>query len=332
MINDPYDSVNELITRHLAGETSADEEKELLAWINLSDGNRRHYQSLEKAFTLTGSHFAPRPAAEIPINVDREWERFTGAIGVRKTRALHPSRVWLRVAATVLLLLATGAILYYFASGETVAYHTASNNEKITLPDGSAVVLNRHSSLSYDAGFGDKDRTVHLRGEAFFDVRPDAANPFVVVTDKATVRVLGTSFNVNAYDSLQEVEVIVETGIVSLASKDTDENVELAAGERGVYSKTTARISSAVNDDVNFLSWNTQRMVFRETGLRAVIETLEKTYDADITVDTEIPSSCLVTVTFDHQTLESVLKVLESTLNLKYTLDGKKVVITEAGC
>jgi ferric-dicitrate binding protein FerR (iron transport regulator) len=91
-------------------------------------------------------------------------------------------------------------------------------------------------------------------------------------------------------------------------------------------------VVSAVNQDVNFLSWNTGRLVFVENDLRSVLETLKKTYHADIVIRTDIPVSCIVTVTFDQQSLESVLKVLESTLNLKYVINGNTVEITEAGC
>ncbi|MEX1240996.1 MAG: FecR domain-containing protein [Cyclobacteriaceae bacterium] len=333
MINDNDDSVNELITKHLAGETSADEERELFAWVNFSEANRRHYHDLKKAFQLTERHFITPPSEDLPIDVDKEWDHFTESLGAAKrTHPLPTSRVWLRIAATLLLLMATGGILYYFTSPETLVYQTAANKQTVTLPDGSRVILNRYTSLSYDPDFADKNRTVNLDGEAFFEVQPDASQPFIVRTEKATVQVLGTSFNVNAYDSLDEVQVIVKTGVVSLRSNQTDEKVELVEGQKGIYSRTNERIASAANDDVNFLSWSTQHMVFVDSDLRSVIETLERTYHAEITIGTEIPPSCIVTVTFDQQTLESVLKVLESTLNLKYTINGNKVEITEAGC
>lgn len=331
-MTDPnHDTINELITKHLSGESSAEEQKQLSAWINASEQNRKQYQDLEKAFALTEQHFAP--TQDLPVDVDREWDRFTEAIGPSvKTRQLSRSRVWLRIAATLLLLLATGGILYYFSAPETTVFQTADNKEMITLPDGSQVTLNRNSSLTYEPEFGEQSRTVNLRGEAFFDVEADAAKPFIILTQNARVEVLGTSFNVNAYDSLQEVEVIVQTGVVSLQPKAGDQKVQLAAGQKGIYSKAKEQVSVTVNDDVNFLSWNTQHLVFVESDLASVLRTLGKTYHADIRVSADIPETCIVTVTFDNQTLESVLKVLESTLNLKYTIQGNKVEITEAGC
>ncbi|MEX2235499.1 MAG: FecR domain-containing protein [Cyclobacteriaceae bacterium] len=328
-----YDSINELITKHLAGEASVDEQRELSAWIQSNPENQRHFKDLKKAFDLTETHFTLPPPEGLKIDVDQEWDHFTEATGIRKTtRPLSPSRVWLKIAASVLLLIAASGILYYYTSQKTTVYQTAENKETITLPDGSTVTLNRYSHLSYDPDFGGKNRTVNLEGEAFFDVERDTNRPFTILTEKTMVQVLGTSFNVNAYDSLQSVEVIVETGIVSLQPKTGQQKLQLVAGQKGIYSKTKGELTRARNDDINFRSWNTQRIVFVENDLRSVIETLKKTYNADIRISTDIPSLCSVTVTFDHQTLESVLKVLESTLNLKYTIVGNRVEITEAGC
>lgn len=326
------DTVNELITKHLAGEASADEQKELFTWISQNEENKRHYNHLKNAFVLTEQHFDVPASDDLNINIDEEWDHFTEAIGEKRIRRLSPAQRWLRIAATVLLIMTTGGLLYYFTTPDSTVYQTAANKETVTLPDGSLVTLNRYTLLSYEPGFGDEDRTVNLEGEAFFEVEPDPNKPFIILTAKARVQVLGTSFNVNAYDSLNEVEVIVRTGIVSLQAKAGNEKVQLLAGEKGIYTKTEQQLVSIVNDDVNFLSWNTERIVFVENDLRSVIETLRKTYHANISISMDIPPTCMVTVTFDHQSLESVLKVLESTLNLKYTINGNTIEITEAGC
>jgi ferric-dicitrate binding protein FerR (iron transport regulator) len=328
-----HDSINELITRHLAGETSADEQRELAAWIHSNPENERHFNDLKKAFDLVENHFALPASEDIRIDLDQEWHHFTEITGLRRsTRHLSPSRVWLRIAASLLLIMFFGGILYYYTSTNTIIYETAANKETVTLPDGTVIALNRYSQLSYERDFADKNRTVHLEGEAFFDVEANTHKPFIILTEKTTVQVVGTSFNVSAYDSSQSVEVIVETGIVSLQPKTGDQKLQLVAGQKGIYSKSKGELTRTDNDDINFRSWNTQHIVFVENDLRSVIETLKRTYNADIRISTDIPASCSVTVTFDNQTLESVLRVLESTLNLKYTIVGNKVEITEAGC
>jgi ferric-dicitrate binding protein FerR (iron transport regulator) len=288
---------------------------------------------MKKAFDLADQHFAVPIADELPIDLDREWNHFTDSIGQQKTSArLSPAQLWLRIAASIVLLMVVGGLLYYYTSPDQAIYQTAANKQTVVLPDGSEVTLNRYTTLSLDADFAKENRILTLKGEAFFKVQGDAGKPFVILTKNATVQVVGTSFNVNAYDSLLEVEVIVTTGIVSLQTKGGTEKVKLVAGQKGIYSETTEKIVSAVNQDVNFLSWNTGRLVFVENDLRSVLETLKKAYHTDIVIRTDIPVSCIVTVTFDQQTLESVLKVLESTLNLKYVINGNTVEITEAGC
>ena len=334
MATENDDSVNELITRYLAGETSADEESRLLLWISRSDENRRRYNDLKKTFDLTTSHLSVHPQVDAEVNVDQEWNHFQmNLANGNKTRQLTFSGVWLKIAASVILLAVTGAILWFLLNDERRVHETADNVETITLPDGSEVTLNRWSTLSYTDDFVDGPRTLSLDGEAFFEVTPDASNPFVVNAGVARIQVIGTSFNVLAYDTMKAVEVIVETGIVSLEpARGTTRRVEVLPGEKGIMSKVDDELSIVVNEDLNFLSWNTQHLVFVDSDLVSVLRALEKTYHVKISIDTDIPPLCIVTVTFDKQSLESVMRVLENTLNLKYTIEGNKVVITEAGC
>lgn len=332
-MTDAYnDSINELIARYLAGEASDAEEQELLSWLKVSEENRRHYARLKKAFELTGSYLTLPSEGTGDIDIESEWNRFKDAVGAtNKARQLSPQSFWLRIAATVLLLAVAGGVLHYFTDPGMTVYQTAADREVVTLPDGSRVTLNYNTLLSYDPEFGKHDRTVRLQGEAFFEVEADRSKPFIILADRAKVEVVGTAFNVNAYDSLREIEVVVQSGVVSFGSNAGEGKVRLVAGQKGTYSKSGETLAASPNDDVNFSSWTTGHIVFVGTDLRSVIATLEKTYHAEITVSTDIPASCIVTVTFDHQTLASVLKVLESTLNLKYTINGNKVEITEAG-
>jgi len=332
MTNGNDDSVNDLITKHLAGETTASEQKALFTWINEHPENKRHFDQFRKAFDLTERHFKI-PSTDIDLDIDEEWAHFTESIGEDdKVRRLSPPGIWLRIAATVLILVVAGAALYNYLKADHTVFETAENKTTISLPDGSEVILNGYTTLSFDPDFGKENRTIFLEGEAFFNVQHDANKPFIILTDNTKVQVLGTSFNVIAYDSVSEVEVIVETGKVSMQTRDGRENVDLAAGQKGIYSKTKQALITTVNDDVNYRAWSTRHIVFAETDLRSVIETLRRTYHADIRLPANVPETCILTVTFDNQSLESVLKVLERTLNIRYTIQGNKVHITEAGC
>ncbi|HEY8934711.1 MAG TPA: FecR domain-containing protein [Cyclobacteriaceae bacterium] len=339
MIDDKNDSVKELLTRHLAGETSVEEAEQVNAWLDQKPENEQYYNELRKVFDLSQQHYARESHQHLDINIDAEWNQFINQIGKPEGKSItmsarkKQSSVWYRVAAAAIILILSGFALSYFLNRETnIQYQTADNKQDVVLPDGSHVTLNRYSKLALTSSFGKEKRTLTLTGEGFFDVAHDKSKPFIINTTNARVEVVGTSFNVRAYDSLEKVEVTVQTGIVKFGVPQLNQEVKLVAGEKGVYTKENSNVTSKVNDDANFISWNTQKIVFNENTLQSVIETLNKTYHVNIVLSADVPASCVVTVTFDHQSLDAVLHVLESTLNLKYTVNGNRIEITSAGC
>ncbi len=339
MNDDRNDIMQALIIRHLTGEASAEEEKQLSAWIAQSQDNEHHYRDLRKAFELSNRYYTNRSDQDPDINIDKEWNHFVNQINEKPTadtpvRMLIPDQSpgrWLRVAAALALLVASGFVINYFIFGSRVHHQTTGNTLSITLNDGSEVLLNRNSELWYSTRFGSKTRTVNLKGEAFFEVVRDPDRPFIVHVNDVDIEVLGTSFNVQGYDE-KGVDVIVETGVVKFSAPAVNKEVKLTAGQRGVYIKEQQQLISISNEDRNFLSWKTRKIIFIENDLRTVVAALNKAYNANIVITANIPASCVVTVTFDHQSLEAVLNVLKSTLNLTYRITGNQIEITLAGC
>ena len=335
---EPNNMQDDLIILHLTREASAEEERQLQQWRSHLPENERHYLDVKKVFELSTNHLTQKAEQRLDINVKQEWSKFVNSIEKKETpiRALtpeSPSRPWLRIAAALLLLAVSGFVINYFVFKNTdVQFQTADHTLSVALPDGSKVVLNKNSALSYSTSFGEKNRTVILKGEAFFDVQRDAQKPFVIQISDTEVEVLGTSFNVQGYEARKEIEVTVQTGLVKFSVPETNKEIKLEAGQKGIYSKADKDLNSGANEDINFLAWNTSKLIFVENDLRAVIETLNKTYQVNIVLPDTIPGSCVVTVTFDHQTLESVLNVLKTTLNLEYKTNGNQIVIVSAGC
>ena len=337
MKNEINDTAKELIAKSLAGEASPEQEKELQEWIAQSPENERYFSEVAKVFKLSEKYYADRPADNLKIDIDAEWNHFVKTISKdeKPTRQLETggsSRPWLKIAASILLLVSSALVFNYLISKDEIRFETAQNTKVIQLPDGSSVILNRNSTLSYEDDFGKETRTLRLTGEGFFDVTPNPEKTFIIITSTARIEVVGTSFNVLAYDSLEKTEVIVKTGIVKLTVPSLQQEVKLTAGEKGVYAKYDRQLISTVNADVNYLAWNTREIVFTENDLKTVIETLNKAYNTKIIINTEISDTCLLTVKFDHQTLEAVLHVLENTLNLTYRINGNQIEITGAGC
>lgn len=339
-MNEDNHSVEEnLIVKHLTGEASAAEENALKEWIAMSNENELIYTKLKKVYELTGKHYTASGYENIDVNEEKEWNRFVKKIDQQneKTVDFVPERnhnnAWLRIAAAILLVVASGIVVNYFVSQSGDQVHvTAENTETVTLPDGSTVFLNRNSELSFNKSFGEKNRMVSLNGEGFFEVVPDPQSPFIIKMAQAEVTVLGTSFNVQNYFGKDELEVTVETGVVKFAPKIINQNVDLRAGEKGVFKRQTKKLVKDKNDNANYIAWKTRRIVFDGNNLEAVARVLRSVYGVELVISAKVSENCQVTVTFDNQSLEAVLNVLKSTLDLTYKIEGNKIEITKAGC
>lgn len=331
--------MEELVIKYLAGEATAEESREVLEWSSRNEENERHFNALKKIFDLTQRHYQQEMERPMDIDIEEEWKYFQTQVSSSSGMPVVPlqsgrmSRVqWLRMAAAFLLLIAATFVIRYFVSrpGE-IRLQTASETREVSLPDGSRVILNHHSELAYGNDFGETDRTIALRGEAFFDVVHNEKKPFRVQVRHAVVEDVGTSFNILGYEG-QDMEVVVQSGAVRFSLPNLNAEVSLSAGQKGIYNVKSKNLTQETNEDVNFLAWSTRKIVFTDTDLRQVIETINRTYQSNIVLATNIPPSCTVTVAFDHQTLEAVLHVLETTLNLTLRKTGDKIEIIKAGC
>ena len=148
--------------------------------------------------------------------------------------------------------------------------------------------------------------------------------------------VLGTVFNVNAYlDS--NVIVTVQSGKVAVINKDTKikniatENI-VKPGQKAVYSAQTEKLKVYENDTLNYQSWRTGILHFKDTRLSEVAKTLEKQYKVTIIIDNKKLKKCRLTADFDNKTIESVLEVIKATLGIDYKIEENQITILGNGC
>jgi len=331
-VNYEENDIDNLIARSLTGETSAEEEQQLRAWIAATAENNQHFQKVQKSFSIANQYYRTKQVPD--LNLDAEWNRFLKSIDKPKTNNVRTlfSATWLRVAAAVMVVAASVVLYNYFSNARLSIIETGLVAQEVTLPDGSLVTLNQNSKLTYSSSFNHSDRSISLEGEAFFEVAHNPNKPFTISVKDASVEVLGTSFNVRGYNASEVLEVVVATGTVKLSTPDKSAHVTLQAGDRGVYNPQQQTVQNEINTDVNFNAWKTRRLTFTEANLQTVVETLNQVYHANIVIAVPVPDTCLVTVRFDQQDLTDVLNVLKVTLNLEYTIQKNKIEITRAGC
>jgi transmembrane sensor len=197
----------------------------------------------------------------------------------------------------------------------TVASAADEKNIELLLADGSKIYLNRDSKLTYPKEFGRNNRKVSLRGEAFFDIAPDASRPFIIDAGKASVRVLGTSFNVMTDNGHNEVEVYVSSGKVMLSSTDGSRSVTLEPEYVGKVSEAAS--SQTLNTNVNYLSWHTELLVYDGERLEVVFEDLKRTFNIEIRAGDPAINDFRLTSPFEHQPQDTIIKLICTTFNLR---------------
>lgn len=196
---------------------------------------------------------------------------------------------------------------------------------RLILADGSSVWLNAASSIRYPANFTGKERRVQVTGEAYLEVAKDAGKPFFVTVNGMEVQVLGTHFNVNAYnDEANAVTTLLE-GSVKVSKKDA--SVMLTPGQQAQL-RTNGTLSVIKNADVvAAVAWKNGYFSFDNTGIESVMRQLSRWYDIDVSYEgNKIPSESFWGDLQRSSSLTSILKVLEKS-GIKFTIDGKKLIV-----
>lgn len=267
------------------------------------------------------------------IDVDKAWNKVHSRLvenGLqdqeRTVRISFMSSTLLRIAAVALVLVGLGTSLLYMNNSGYLSKKvtiTAGINQKnvlVSLSDGSKVYLNRNSEFSYREKFGIHRRNVKLRGEAFFEIAPDASKPFIIDAGKARVRVVGTSFNVITSNEASEVEVFVKTGKVLVTDNSGSQSLQLDPGYVGILNSKES--SKTLNNNPNYLSWRNGYLDYSGQKLSVVFRDLKRVYNMDIIPDDpEILDNVWVSP-IDNLPQETIVRLICGSFNLGYTKDG----------
>lgn len=315
----------DLIARKLAGEASSGEKKKLESWINEKDEHRKIFEEYSRLWEKS------RDIKRLErIDIDKEWERFSQHTSIeRSARKRSNLKLLTRLAAAIfagLILGYSGLLIYRSSTFEKIA--ASNQTREVSLPDGSLVTLNAGSEIKFPKKFKDASRKVELEGEGFFDVVSDPLKPFSVEAAGIIVKVLGTSFNIDAKGKKNTVTVIVAEGKVGIYGKDGDAmSAELAKGDKAVINSVTGRISTTKNDDPNFNAYKTGHIVFENTSFRQVMNTLQNVYNVNINVSDKEVYEKRITVTFSNKDLDYVLRTIQETLDLDIEKSGREIII-----
>ncbi|MBN1416991.1 MAG: FecR family protein [Bacteroidales bacterium] len=360
----------ELAVKDFNSTISEQEINVLKAAFDEDPANRRlfdEYRDIWQASAQTGKGNA--------YNEKEAWPNLKNKIGISEDYSDNQGSVrisplfWqIAAAAMVLLMLGIGGLLILkerksHQAGQVLTeyYVPLGSRSKVTLPDGTTVWLNAGSKLNYKGNFSRKNRDVFLEGEGYFDVTKTKI-PFSVKVTGATVKVLGTAFNVKAYPEEKIIETTVTRGTVQVI--DNPENtaeatrIVLYANQKVSIIKGVVRpaVNTAVTGQQNpdsypvkisrqpteqsyqvnrnivpeiYTSWKDQRWIIEREELQSLAVKLERRYNVKFSFTDESLKHYVFSGILKDETLEQVLEAIKLTAPIHYTINQKQVVLSE---
>jgi ferric-dicitrate binding protein FerR (iron transport regulator) len=328
----------ELLSRKLAGAATPEELRELQVLL-AADAEAAERQKILQQFWI-------RQEDESGVSVEENLQKVLANLGLPGVPGLPGLPVggkkigfpWLRVAAAAVVILLIGAAMFWRQEKATAfAALTEKHNVKgtrsiIQLADGSKVWLNADSKMKYPELFRGGTRDVYLNGEAFFDVAKDPEHPFIIHLANGTVRVLGTSFNVRAYDNESTVETSVATGRVAFIPKyrhsgKRQDTVYLSPDHKARYLFNREELTTATTIAQDDKAWTEGRLIFRSETMEDIATELERNFGIRVVFVDEGPKSFVFTGSFGNNTLEEIMFYLSRTKNFSYKISGSELLI-----
>lgn len=320
--------IESLLIKSFTGKTNKDEEKAVREWVATSEENKSAFNAYKKlwdeskALTLSGA-IDLEPALlhtkqQIPqFNTKKRWLGYW-----QQAAAVLVLSVLLASAYNFLLKPNQNGVEQTVYQEIKAAYGTQS---KLQLADGTTVWLNAGSKLNFPVSFKNlNERKVSLVGEGYFKVAKKSGQPFIVKTSQMDIKVLGTSFNVNAYENEKNITVALEEGKVSLLKQingKTKEVIRLNPLEVASYDIQNNKIIHTKEKDLDrYSAWKDGLIVFFDDPFEMVVSRLENWYNVDIEVRDKKLLSYHITGTFNDNSLDQVLHFLSlmSPINYKF--------------
>ncbi len=325
-MNRQYSHIDEnAIAKYLSGEANATEINEMMDWIESSDKNLEDFIRYEKLWS--------KSSVRKSYNIQKAWQKVNKRISKEKRRF---NKYYLSATAVILIVI----LFQFFNTKPAVSlqqFSIASANSILnsTLPDGSSVMLSKHSKIEYAFDSQKQIRFAKLYGKAFFNVKRDTKHRFIVETNRGGVEVLGTKFTINEMKN-KDVMVYVLSGRVKVflvrAPKDTVSLI-ITNGEKAVIKASSDTIIKLTKNVLAFHATNKifkvhKTITFKNKDLSTIMAKLERSYSANIKIDDAVDKKLRFSSSFKDNSLNEILTVITQTLNLDYTKKGNVYYIT----
>ncbi|MEQ6168666.1 FecR domain-containing protein [Ekhidna sp. MALMAid0563] len=307
--------MEEVLAKYFTGEATKDEIELVESWRSESETNANAFFEAKNVWSATQPELTP------PTHVLDEILKEPQAKQVP-----FILRNWVKYASAAILILAISLLFVLNQNSDEVNFTSTA------LSDGSKVALHGSSTLDI-INIDENIREVRVTGKAYFDINRDESRPFIIYTENAKVKVLGTSFVVKSSDN--STEVCVESGLVefSKAISGRDEvSVKLSEGEMGLVSTNNKGIIKRNNGDLNYLAWKTKIITFEENTMAEVEAVLEDVYGIEVTFENQAFKNCKLTAKFNKKKAKDAIEIIARTFGVDYEYSNGKAILKGKGC
>ncbi len=324
-----------LAEKYLAGTCSPEEIALLEKWVDVHWNHQTDHPIFH--------HEAE--AHEVRVKL---WKQIRETTKIRKSNVyILPRHVWAGLAACLTLI-----TFFYFYSNTSVlpiadkaiqgieAKNIAQTRQKIVLPDGSIIILEKNSKIITDERYGEKTRTVYLTGEAFFEIKRNTKIPFLVYSGDLVTEVLGTSFRIKPELDGKTIEVSVKTGRVSVYANSPDNNTKkfngviITPNQKVLFDSEHKTIRPDLVNTPQLLDkqYTTSNFQFEEAKIETVLPIIQKAYGVDIVVANPQLNECSFTGDLNGLSIFKQLDFVCGVINASYEIRGTTIFITGQGC
>jgi len=321
------DNSPDLIRKYIDGSCTPEEAEAIQTWYALFE---------DKPDPLIDSELKIRMLNQVMTNI--------GVVNVQPKKRPNKVLMFQWAGAAAVLIVVFGLIFYGPGviseqtgrksvtgkhSSQILVRNTTSSLHRHILSDGSVVWLNPSSSISYSKKFAPDSRKVSLTGDAFFEVTKDKKRPFIIYGEEVITKVWGTSFSISYDAENKATEVAVLTGKVSVRpDKHNAAEVALLPNQKAVYARTENKLSKTEIAAGSAISmWKRESVVFEHITLSQIAKVLNTKFDVNIEVADTGLNAYVLKADFTGQSLPEILFILEKSLNIRYTIDGKNITL-----
>ena len=357
-------SGNDIIIRFFMRQASEEDIMYLENWLDQSEENREYFEQIQNTWN---SIELEKELDEFKIRNDynsilKKIDGGEDIISANKSGKINFWGKWLLKVAAIFIL---GFFTYWFFSDKPkISISGASTNNvietprgsraTIQLPDGSRVILNAESKLTYPQQFKDWERKVSLEGEAFFEIKEDNKKQFLVKTEDITVKVFGTSFNVKSYPNENTTETTLIEGSISIYKNSLNadgflKELKMEPNQRIVLYKEPKKSSPSKSlnkkeitlpkrkaklvlskhiDTDRFISWREGQLKIESESMNKLAQTLERRYDVKIHFKDEEIKQFRFSGTFKNETIEQVLAAIKLAAPIEYQMEDRDIWIS----